>query len=362
MIRNLSAALVTVVIAASSNAMSQPSGASAQAEVLFRKAKELMTAGKTAEACATFDASQKLEATISTRMNQANCREKNGQLATSWGLFLEAERQTRAADDVPTKQLHQVAVDRAAKLESRMSSIRFAVSAGNRIAGLEVLRDNEVVDPATWNTKLPVDGGTYTIIARAPGAPTWTSTIVLATERDVKTVEIPKLEPKRTDSPATVAVTKPVDTKPGEPRPVEPRPVEPAVTPAMTSATPPVVEGAHSALTGRRKLALGVAGVGVVAVAIGATFGLSAQTKQKDAQDLCPDPQMPCANAVQATALTKAGHDKAVQANIAFGVGAAALIGAGVLWITGKPDETRRVTVVPHVTRDQSGIAVMGRF
>src|SRR5436190_11289267 len=73
--------------------------AGAQAEVLFRQGKTLFAAGKFAEACAAFDASERLEPDVSTVMNQANCREKNGQLATAWGEFLDAERQTRSATD-----------------------------------------------------------------------------------------------------------------------------------------------------------------------------------------------------------------------------------------------------------------------
>src|SRR5512147_2936876 len=79
----------------------------AQAETLFRQGKDLIAHGKIAEACAAFDASQKLDPTIATLLNQAACREKNGQLATAWGLFLDAERQSRAAADEATRQLHQ---------------------------------------------------------------------------------------------------------------------------------------------------------------------------------------------------------------------------------------------------------------
>src|ERR1043166_9179048 len=112
-------------------AAAQPSGA--QAETLFRQGKDLMAKGKTAEACAAFDASQKLDPTISTLLNQAACREKNEQLATAWGLFLEAERQPRTASDAPPQQLHQVAASKAAKLEPRLSTLTITVSSDNRI-------------------------------------------------------------------------------------------------------------------------------------------------------------------------------------------------------------------------------------
>src|SRR5512143_948297 len=159
----IAVAALCMITAARTNVRAQSS--TAQAEALFRQGKDLIARGKIAEACAAFDASQKLDPTIATLLNQAACREKNGQLATAWGLFLDAERQSRAATDDATRQLHQVATDHAAKLEPRLSTLTITVPAENRVGGLEILRNNELVDPGAWNKALPVDGGTYQITA-----------------------------------------------------------------------------------------------------------------------------------------------------------------------------------------------------
>jgi hypothetical protein len=169
----------------------QPAGA--QAEVLFREGRELMVAGKIAEACAAFEQSQKLEPAVTTLINLAACREKLGQLATAWGLFLEAERQTRSAGDKATEQLHKVALDRAAKLEPRVPKLTISVPDKSKIDGLEILREKESIPVVMWNRALPVDGGTYTITARAPGANDWSTSVTLAAEADTKTVDIPDL-------------------------------------------------------------------------------------------------------------------------------------------------------------------------
>jgi hypothetical protein len=203
-------ALLALLIVARANA--QP--AAAQAEVLFRKGKRLLAEGKIADACAAFDASQKLDPAVSTLLNQANCREKNNQLATAWGLFLDAERETRGATDDAGRQLHQVAADHAAKLEPRLSSLTISVSDANHVDGLEVKRDNETIDPAAWNQPLPMDGGTYTIHARAPGVPEFTSKITIANEKDQKTVEIPKLAPKKSEPVAKKESPPPPPPKP----------------------------------------------------------------------------------------------------------------------------------------------------
>src|SRR5262245_28993804 len=100
--------LILLGVAAAAPASAQPAGA--QAEALFRQGRELLAAGKVAEACTAFEESQKVDPAVTTLLNLASCREMNSQLATAWGLFIEAERQTRAASDDPTQKLHEVAL------------------------------------------------------------------------------------------------------------------------------------------------------------------------------------------------------------------------------------------------------------
>jgi serine/threonine-protein kinase len=184
-----------------STASAQSAGA--QAEVLFRDGRELMAAGKYAEACSALEQSHKLEPAVTTLINLAGCREKLGQFATAWGLFLDAERQTRSATDASSRKLHDLARARASKLEPRVSKLAINVPDHSRIDGLAVTRDNEPVDAVMWNRALPVDGGTHTITARAPGANEWTTKVVVADESDTKTVEIPDLRNLPRDLPTT---------------------------------------------------------------------------------------------------------------------------------------------------------------
>jgi hypothetical protein len=187
--------VVTAVVAvAAARTGAQAQSSTAQAETLFRQGKDLLAHGNIADACAAFDASQKLDPTLATLLNQASCREKNGQLATAWGLFLEAERQSRPATDSATKQLHQIATDHAAKLEPRLSTLRISVAPENRVGGLEILRNSERVDPGAWDKALPVDGGTYKITARAPGNADWSSTVTVLVEHDAQAIDTPRLK------------------------------------------------------------------------------------------------------------------------------------------------------------------------
>jgi hypothetical protein len=250
-----------VWIAESSAAFAQPAGA--QAEVLFRQGRELLVAGKVAEACNAFEESQKLEAAVTTLLNLAGCRETLGQFATAWGLFLDAARQTRSPNDATTQRLHDVAQSRAQKLEPRVSKLTINVPMPNQFDGLEILRGSERVSPGLWNRSLPVDGGTYTITARAPGANQWSTKVTVAPEHDTKTIDIPDLRnlPKDLEPPPLPAKLVPAAAPPptasgaAAPRPLTPGPAvveidRPDLAPNAARRTPLVVAAGALTLLG----------------------------------------------------------------------------------------------------------------
>ncbi len=241
------------IVAGGSSAMAQPSGA--QAEALFRQGRDLMTAGKTAEACTAFEESEKLDPAVTTLLNLAGCREKLGQLATAWGLFIEAERLTRNASDAATTTLHDVAKSKASKLEPRLSKLTIDVPAGSRVDGLEITRGKDRLDAGMWNRTLPVDGGTYTVTARVPNAKPWSAQIVVGNEGDTKTVSIPELHAD-TVAPPPASIT-----------PAETEPPHDEVSPHPTKTVP---------------LALGIGGVGLIGA--GVVFGLLGKSQYDDAK------------------------------------------------------------------------------
>ena len=325
------AAAVVAIAAAHTGVQAQSS--TAQAETLFRQGKDLMSKGKISEACAAFDASQKLDPTIATLLNQASCREKNGQLATAWGLFLDAERQSRAATDASTRQLHQVATDHAAKLEPRLSTLTITVPPENRVGGLEILRNTEPVEPGAWNKALPVDGGTYSISAHAPGNAEWSSTVTVSPDHDSKMIEIPKLkaaalQPRHDATPASTTTT---DSTPTE----RPR----------SKVVPLVLGGAAIVLGG---------------VAVG--FELSANStydKSKAATD----------NDRRESLWHSANNKR----NAAIGFGATGVVSAGVaVWLylrsggdhetTSTSTQASRLIIEPILGGDRAGLVVGGRY
>lgn len=312
---------------------------SAEAEQLFRDGKRLMGEGKFAEACVAFASSQELDPTVSTLVNLADCREKNGQLASAWGAFLEVERKTRG--DAKKAGLHKIAKDRAAKLEPRLSYLTVSVPAESQVEGLALTRNGETLAPGSWNRAIPVDGGAYTITGQAPGHEAWSTTIEVPSEAGRVSVDVPRFK-----------VVEEL-MAPAEP----PGPDEGGADP---EANGPV--DAPSRFTGRRKIALGVAGAGVIALGAGIVLGVQAKGFEDDAYAACP--ANPCGGtADEASDLLDRAQQRALFADVAFGVALAAAAGAAVLWFTGGPDpETGGTTLVPAVTPNSASLALTGRF
>lgn len=239
------------VAALPSRGAAQPAGDRAQR--LFDDGRRLLATGKIAEACAAFDASQRLDPLITTELNVAACYERNGQLATAWAAYQEAERMARAQGDA---RWEKVATSHAQHLAPRVSRLTISVPPAARIAGLEVLQDNEPLDPALWDHASPVDGGSYTIAARAPGHAPWSTTATIQRERDAQTIVIPALaetapargiEPLR---PSAAASSVPVAPAAGASA------AGPPVSPPTPSYVAPIALGAAA-------LVLGGAGLGL---------------------------------------------------------------------------------------------------
>ncbi len=298
--------------------------ATVQADALFREARSLMTEKKYVEACARFEASHKLSPAPTTLFSLSVCRELEGKLATAWGLFLEIERQYRTSNDEVAKELVKNALDRAGKLEPRLSKLVIIVSPDSRAEGLEVRRDDTVVDPAVWGQALPVDGGAYEVTARLPGADAWSSTVVVKPERDVQTVTIPKL--------------------------VASAPVPVVVSPERVREAPsrraPIMLAAGAVVLGGGALGLELWG----------------RSQHDDAQAAASANDRPRALDLQDSANTKR--------YLAQGLGIAAVAAAGVsivLFVRGRGHEpavvqARRIQLVPTASTDRAGISLMGAW
>jgi hypothetical protein len=181
-----------------------------------------------------------------------------------------------------------------------------------------------------YNQSLPIDGGTYKIVAQAPGHDEWSTTITIKRESDAQTVDVPALA----TTPA----------------------VKPAVT-TTTSTLPAPVSAAPSRVL---PLALGVGAVALAAAAVGFDlWGNSTDNKANAAA---------ATNPVQSNSLWQSANHERYAAE-GFAVGAIGCAGAAVyLWIRGShapaPAEiaARGVSIVPLVSSGLSGLELDARW
>jgi len=313
----------------------------ASAEALFVEGGRLMADGKLAQACEAFEASNRAEPRAGTLIRLGDCRKQGDQLASAWSAYKDAL--IRVKDDRKRK----IATAKAAALEPRLSHLTISVSDDSRIEGLVIVYDGRSFDPVLWNRALPVDGGEHVIAARAPGHEDWQTTARVDVAHDQVTVEVPRLvEIRRTVSTSIPPVAEP----------------DRRATPGDAGA--PEAASSDSALTTRRKLAIGFAGASILSAVAGAALGSLAQAKLNDALMLCHERAAPCAQAGQANALIESGNARASEANVAFGVAIATVLGAGVLWFTGAPESepAARIAIFPRFAQGSASLDVTGRF
>ena len=301
--------------------------ASPEAETLFRDGKRLMKEGKLAEACAAFAGSERREHNLSTVLSLADCRDKNGQFASAWALFLQAESQTRS--DPAKASLNTTAKTRAAALEQRLSYLTINVPDESRVPDLVVYRDGQLVDLAEWNRAIPADGGVHEIAGKAPGHESWSTRVTLGAEHDKQAVEVPKFK----SLPALA--------------------VKPA--PRAIMSAPP----APSPWTRRREVAVGVAASGLAVAGVAIYFGLDARNSRDEAIATCPPASCSVAAAAGAQDLNDKARRHALYANVGFGIAGAAIAAGAVLFYLGGPAE---VAVAPTMTDAGAGAAIVGRF
>jgi hypothetical protein len=242
------------------------SGDSAVAQALFDQAKELMASGHGAEACPKLEESQRLDPHSGTLINLASCYELTKRLASAWSAYIEAASAAKASGN-PDRE--SVARQRAATLAPRLSKLTISVApALQSVPGLEVTRDGVVVRAPEWGVPLPADAGEHAVTANAPGHQPFQTTVKVAGERTIATVNVPDL----------VAL------------PPEPPPPPAPVAAVSSPAAPPFAASTSAREKGLgtgRTIALVAGGVGVVGVALGTAFGLASKSKHNQSNHYC---------------------------------------------------------------------------
>jgi hypothetical protein len=308
-LRHPTAARLVIAVAAwilPSTAAADP----ATAEALFREGRRLLEEGNAEEACPKLAESQAQDPSSGTLLNLGLCHEMQHKLATAWSDYISASRLAR---EQGRPDRSSVAEKKAADLEPRMPRLTISVHAP--VEGLQIERNDQRLGPGFFGTSVPVDAGSYTITASAPGYRPWSTTLGIA-ESESKTVDVPSLEPE----------ARPLASVQGPEHATAP-PAALSASPAPASA-PSIAPTAPSSKGGAGPLGWIIGGAGLAALGVGTGFGLASLASYHDASNLCPSRTECSPDAMSARS---SAEWKAWVSNVAVGVG---VVGVGLgSWI-----------------------------
>jgi hypothetical protein len=274
-----------------SNAYAQEATTTGTATVLFDEGVALMEKGKLAEACPKLLRSNELSPNGGTLFALAECYERSGRVASAWITYKEAAIRANAAK---RDEAEKKATESAQRLAPSISKLVIQVPPAAAVDGLAIELDGRAVARAEWGVATPIDPGPHEIRINAPGRVAVTRDIAFDRVAAQKTFAVPELEAARASQPI-------VSTDEGAPR------------------------GKAQRVTG-----FVVGGVGLVGLALGTVFGLSAASKNDDATTHCRDNRCD-ADGIR---LDGEGRDAATLSTIAFIAGGTLVAGGLVLVLT----------------------------
>jgi len=216
--RRLNRAL-SVVIVGAMLASSLPRVAHAEDKAaaldLFNAAKKDMDAKNYVEACRKLELAHNYDKSLDgIVLNLATCYQRQGKWASAWGRFkdslVRAEKSGNEARIAAAKQ-------GIADTEPRISRVMLKVAA--TVPGMELRRDDKVVDPNELGIAVPIDPGEHSISASAPGYKTWTTKFTIAVTAESRTIEVPPLEAEPKTAGKDVGTGDATATTPSSPIP-----------------------------------------------------------------------------------------------------------------------------------------------
>ena len=301
----------------------------AAATSAFDQAEQLMSVHKIAEACLKYGESQRLDPQLGTLLHLADCLEQNGQTASAWAAFREAQEIAGKRDD-PRRSVTE---ERIAKLTPLLSKLQINVPKSADPSALHVERDHVVVGSALWGAPIPTDPGTHTITVTAPGRRPWTGSAIVRADGSTATVDIPELEVEVPSSPETSA------------------------TPKSSEA------GASSKVAVQTVLGWSAIGLGAVGLGIGVIFELKRSSKLNSRDEICAGSE-PCPPGSQAQV-----DDLTDQARTAGTIGTVGLVTGGVLAaggvaliLTAPKQASSAMSLTPVVSPHFQGLLLSGRM
>jgi hypothetical protein len=295
MARTLAGAMLACWLPTVALADSSPADQAA-AQELFDQGRRLADEGRYAEACAKFEASQRLDPGAGTLLNLATCNQRIGKVATAWTQFNEAL--SLAIRDGRRDRI-SFAREHIAVVEPQLPRLTVHVRSQD-IEGVSISIDGAPLGKAAWGVAAPIDPGNHVVAASAPGRLPFKTAVELAAA-ETKSVDVPALAA----DPNAAAKTE------------EPTSIEQTTSPVRANPA--------------RRIAGEIAiGAGVLALGAGAYFGVRTMSIWSDANANCPNDM--CSQ--RGEQLTQDARSAARAADVAIGIGIAALGAGAVLILT----------------------------
>lgn len=313
----------------------------AAAVQLFDAAEGLSKAGRLAEACPKYAESYRLDPALGALLHYADCRERNGELASAYAAFRDAAEIAAQKND----DRKALAEGRAQALEPRLSKVSIELAPNAKVPGLEVSKDGTVLSDASLGIPIPLDRGVHRVDARAPGYKPWAVTVAVQREGVTEHVTVPALEAEQAAPVPAVAP------------PPEPAQAPPPAKPESRGGVSPVTWIAG--------------GVAVAGLATGVVFNVLARSANSDAEDRCTNDTDEDACVVKDEDEAKKRQDSldAAKADrtvsyVAFGVGGAAAAVAVVTLLIprSKAPATNGLTLSPRVSHRGGALFLQGSF
>ena len=156
------------------------------AKRLFAEGRVLYDQGKFIEACVLFEKSYQLDPAVGTKLNLAECAEREQKPRAAWLLWISAADEFDRDGDKRAGFARSRADALAAKLATVIVQLAKPKQAGItvQIAGREVAPMSEIIDR--------LDPGAITVAVRAPGREPFETTVTVALGGKI-TVEVPAL-------------------------------------------------------------------------------------------------------------------------------------------------------------------------
>ena len=284
-----------------------------RAVALFADARKLIEAGDCSGAVPKLQESIAREPSIGARFSLADCTRDGDPYGAFWHL-----REAALLAFVKHDERITSAEEQAAAIVKATGGILFDIEAVDlRAPGFDVRLDDRSVDRFHLSSAIAVSPGDHHIVA---------------TVADGRRFEGDARVTKGSITRARIVLVR-------APAPVAPR----AEAPAAAIA----VRDEDSGLSGRRKVALGVGGAGVAALAVATAFGIVALEKRGELDRACNGDRDACTGSPRVVnPVLDSAEQNATISTILFAAGGALLAGGIVLWITDSKSLAKNMAVL----------------